>query len=79
MYELLYFVQQCNILNKLNVDENINNNCYFVVIYLDYESRDLKYCRNNILFVNCNVGNFYICRKYIRNFFIVICIDFKYD
>lgn len=70
MYELFYSAQQRNILDKSNVDENINNNRHFVVIHSDYESRDLKHHRNNTLPANCNVGNLYTHRKHIRNPFI---------
>lgn len=79
MYELFYSAQQRNILDKSNVDENINNNRHFVVIHSDYESRDLKHRRNNTLPANCNVGNLYTHRKHIRNPFIVTCIDLKHD
>lgn len=79
MYELFYSAQQRNILDKSNVDENINNNRHFVVIHSEYESRDLKHRRNNTLPANCNVGNLYTRRKHIRNPFIVTCIDLKHD
>lgn len=79
MYELLYSAQLRNILNKSNVDENINNKRHFFVNHSDYESRDLKHRRNNTLPANYNAGNLYTSRKHIRNPFIVTRIDLKHD